>query len=226
MEHGDSSDSDESTVTYQGVTKPVKGTHDAHMFMCSVAIQFGKNSFEYAEFLRIMKDFKAQRSCTREVRLKMLLLLKEHPKRLATFYTFLPAGYELPMPVQKDDLVSRAVEYEEAVSFVNKVKEECMHDKTRYASVLDIMAEYHTTEKSVMELYEELCRLFDYRPDLVAEFRKFLFDSSDSMAPKAVHQSKLNQRSINGKRSRILFCSIAFFLLLSVLYAFGLGIRL
>ncbi|GFS31786.1 hypothetical protein Acr_00g0019190 [Actinidia rufa] len=123
----------------------------------------------------------------------MLLLLKEHPELLADLHTFLPAGYEIPMPVQKDDLVSRAVEFEEEVNFVNKVK---------------------------------LCRLFDYRPDLVAEFRKFLLDSSDSMATKAVHQSKLNQRSKSGKRSRILFCSIAFFLLLSVLYTFGLGIRL
>ncbi|PSR89614.1 Paired amphipathic helix protein Sin3-like [Actinidia chinensis var. chinensis] len=226
MEHGDSSDSDESTVTYQEVTKPVKGTLDAHMFMCSVAIQFGKNSFEYAEFLRISNDFGVGRSCIKEFQVKMLLLLKEHPDLLADLHTFLPAGYEIPMPVQKDDLVSRAVEFEEEVNFVNKVKEECLHDRTRYKSFLNIMTEYHTTEMSVMEVYEELCRLFDYRPDLVAEFRKFLLDSSDSMATKAVHQSKLNQRSKSGKRSRILFCSIALFLLLSVLYTFGLGIRL
>ena len=48
-------------MSYQEVTKPVKETSDALMFMYSVALKFGKNSFEYAEFLRIMKDFKAQR---------------------------------------------------------------------------------------------------------------------------------------------------------------------
>ncbi|XP_057479489.1 uncharacterized protein LOC130766808 [Actinidia eriantha] len=223
MEHGDSSDSDESTMTYQEVTKPVK--EYAVMFINSVMLQFGKNSFEYAEFLRIFRDFGVG-SCIEELQVKMLLLLKEHPELLADWNTFLPAEYEIPMPVQKDDLVSRAVEFEEEVNFVNKVKEECLRDRTRYKSFLNIMTEYHTTEMSVMEVYEELCRLFDYRPDLVAEFRKFLLDSSDSMATRAVHQSKLNQRSKSGKRSRILFCSIAFFLLLSVLYTFGLGFSL
>ncbi|XP_057514706.1 paired amphipathic helix protein Sin3-like 1 [Actinidia eriantha] len=144
--------------------------------MHSVALQFGKYSFEYAKVERMLKDLKAQRSCTKEVQLKMLLLLKEHPELLAMFYNLVPVEYQLPMPVQKDDLVSRTVEFEEAVNFVSKVKEECMHDKTRYTAFLDLMTVYHHTEESVMVVYEELCRLFHYRPDLVAELGKFLLN--------------------------------------------------
>ncbi|THG22650.1 hypothetical protein TEA_021764 [Camellia sinensis var. sinensis] len=183
----DSSDSIQSTIEYEELTliapKKKLNQEDALKFMLSVKITFGGKSEEYAELTQIMKDYRDRRSDINVVRSRIKFLFKEHPELVAGFNIFLPAGYEISVPIQKDYSVSNAVGVEQTVCI-------CFHDK----------------------------------PDLVADFCQLFCASSNSMT--TIHQKKLKRLSKNLKKSRILFYLIVFFLALSLVVAFGLGINL
>ncbi|XP_028051635.1 paired amphipathic helix protein Sin3-like 1 isoform X1 [Camellia sinensis] len=131
----DSSDSIQSTIEYEELTliapKKKLNQEDALKFMLSVKITFGGKSEEYAELTQIMKDYRDRRSDINVVRSRIKFLFKEHPELVAGFNIFLPAGYEISVPIQKDYSVSNAVGVEQTVSFVDKVKVEYMHDERR-----------------------------------------------------------------------------------------------
>ncbi|KAI3700228.1 hypothetical protein L2E82_44849 [Cichorium intybus] len=97
-------------------------TNDALMYLKDVKDMFLDKKEKYAEFLDIMKDLKAQRVDTTGVIARVKELFKGHRKLILGFNTFLPKGFEITLSQEDEPEAKKAVEFEEAIHFVNKIK--------------------------------------------------------------------------------------------------------
>ncbi|CAN4116256.1 unnamed protein product [Withania somnifera] len=151
-------------------------TNDALSYLKAVKEIFQDRRDKYDEFLEVMKDFKAQRIDTAGVITRVKELFKGHRTLILGFNTFLPKGYEITNP--EDEVpVKKTVEFEEAISFVNKIKTRFQGDDLVYKSFLDILNMYRKEHKAIAEVYNEVCYLFRDHPDLLEEFTHFLPDA-------------------------------------------------
>ncbi|KAF8390325.1 hypothetical protein HHK36_024850 [Tetracentron sinense] len=153
-------------------------TNDALAYLKAVKDMFQDNREKYEEFLEVMKDFKAQRIDTTGVIARVKELFKGHNELILGFNTFLPKGYEITLPHEDELAQKKPVEFDEAISFVNKIKKRFESDDHVYKSFLDILNMYRKENKSISEVYEEVAILFCKHTDLLAEFKRFLPDSS------------------------------------------------
>ncbi|XP_061353318.1 paired amphipathic helix protein Sin3-like 2 [Gastrolobium bilobum] len=79
----------------------------------------------------------------------------------------------------------KTVEFEEAISFVNKIKKRFQSDEHVYKSFLNISNMYRKEHKDIGEIYSEVATLFKDHRDLLEEFTRFLPDSFT--APSTQH---------------------------------------
>ncbi|KAK2994387.1 hypothetical protein RJ640_029502, partial [Escallonia rubra] len=158
-----------------GSTAQKLTTNDALAYLKAVKDIFLDKREKYDEFLEVMKDFKAQRIDTGGVIGRVKELFRGHRDLILGFNTFLPKGYEITLPDEDSSLpVKKPVEFEEAISFVNKIKTRFQGDDHVYKSFLDILNMYRKENKSI----HEVAALFHDQPDLLVEFTHFLPDSS------------------------------------------------
>ncbi|KAK9925188.1 hypothetical protein M0R45_033520 [Rubus argutus] len=150
-------------------------TNDALTYLKEVKDMFQDQREKYDMFLEVMKDFKAQRTDTTGVIARVKELFKGHTNLILGFNTFLPKGYEITLEEVEP---KKTVEFEEAISFVNKIKKRFQNDEQVYKSFLDILNMYRKEHKDINEVYQEVASLFDDQPDLLDEFTRFLPDSS------------------------------------------------
>ncbi|KAH7532571.1 hypothetical protein FEM48_Zijuj04G0034500 [Ziziphus jujuba var. spinosa] len=132
---------------------------------------------KYDMFLEVMKDFKAQRTDTAGVIARVKDLFKGHSNLILGFNTFLPKGYEITID-EDETPPKKTVEFEEAISFVNKIKKRFQNNEHVYKSFLDVLNMYRKEHKDINEVYSEVASLFDDHPDLLDEFTRFLPDTS------------------------------------------------
>ncbi|GMH01660.1 hypothetical protein Nepgr_003499 [Nepenthes gracilis] len=154
-------------------------TSDALIYLKNVKEKFCDDKEKYDEFLEVMKDFKAQRIDTTGVSARVKELFKGHRNLILGFNTFLPRGYEITLPLE-DELtpLKKPVEFDEAISFVNKIKARFQKTDHIYKSFLEILNMYRRESKSINEVYEEVAALLRDHQDLLAEFTHFLPDYS------------------------------------------------
>ncbi|KAL0424317.1 UNVERIFIED_CONTAM: Paired amphipathic helix protein Sin3-like 1, partial [Sesamum radiatum] len=95
-------------------------TNDALSYLKEVKDMFQDQREKYDRFLDVMKDFKAQRIDTAGVIARVKELFKGHPNLILGFNTFLPKGYEITLTDEEEAPPKRTVEFEEAISFVNR----------------------------------------------------------------------------------------------------------
>ncbi|KAL0395669.1 UNVERIFIED_CONTAM: Paired amphipathic helix protein Sin3-like 2 [Sesamum calycinum] len=157
-------------------------TNDALSYLKEVKDMFQDQREKYDRFLDVMKDFKAQRIDTAGVIARVKELFKGHPNLILGFNTFLPKGYEITLTDEEEAPPKRTVEFEEAISFVNKIKKRFEHDDHVYKSFLDILNMYRKEHKGITEVYQEVAALFDDQPDLLDEFTRFLPDTSATVS--------------------------------------------
>ncbi|XP_064949089.1 paired amphipathic helix protein Sin3-like 4 isoform X1 [Musa acuminata AAA Group] len=157
---------------------PKLTTNDALAYLKAVKDIFQDKREKYDEFLEVMKDFKSQRIDTNGVIMRVKELFKGHRDLILGFNTFLPKGYEIKLPEEK-----KPVEFEEAINFVNKIKNRFQNDDHVYKSFLDILNMYRRENKSIHEVYQEVAALFQNHQDLLEEFTHFLPDASATFAP-------------------------------------------
>ncbi|KAK8913605.1 Paired amphipathic helix protein Sin3-like 4 [Platanthera zijinensis] len=160
-------------------------TNDALAYLKAVKDIFQDNREKYNEFLEVMKDFKSQRIDTSGVIMRVKELFKGHRDLILGFNTFLPKGYEIKLPEDK-----KPVEFQEAISFVNKIKNRFQNDEHIYKSFLDILNMYRRENKSIHEVYQEVAVLFESHHDLLEEFTHFLPDTSTATAQQHVLSGK------------------------------------
>lgn len=170
-------------------------TNDALTYLKEVKDMFQDQREKYDMFLDVMKDFKAQRIDTAGVIARVKELFKGHPNLILGFNTFLPKGYEITLNDEEEAPPKRTVEFEEAISFVNKIKKRFQNDDHVYKSFLDILNMYRKEHKGISEVYQEVATLFEDHPDLLDEFTRFLPDSSaHTPAPHAAFGGRPFQR--------------------------------
>ncbi|XP_018457757.1 paired amphipathic helix protein Sin3-like 5 [Raphanus sativus] len=149
-------------------------TGDALSYLKAVKDMFQDKKDKYDTFLEVMKDFKAQRVDTNGVIARVRELFKGYDDLLLGFNTFLPKGYKITLPEKK------AVDFGEAIEFVNKIKARFGSDDRAYKKFLDILNMYRKESKSISDVYQEVTLLFQDHEDLLAEFAHFLPDNSGS----------------------------------------------
>ncbi|KAG2333907.1 hypothetical protein Bca52824_005087 [Brassica carinata] len=133
---------------------------------------------KYDMFLEVMKDFKAQRTDTSGVIARVKELFKGHNNLIFGFNTFLPKGFEITLDeVEEEAPPKKTVEFEEAISFVNKIKKRFQNDEDVYKSFLEILNMYRKDDKDITEVYNEVSALFEDHLDLLEEFTRFLPES-------------------------------------------------
>nr|CAD1838271.1 unnamed protein product [Ananas comosus var. bracteatus] len=161
-------------------------TDDALNYLKAVKDIFQDRREKYDEFLEVMKDFKSQRIDTNGVIMRVKELFKGHKNLILGFNTFLPKGYEIKLHEEK-----KPVEFEEAINFVNKIKNRFANDDHVYKSFLDILNMYRKENKSIHDVYQEVAALFRDHHDLLEEFTYFLPDASAAIGPQHVSSSRV-----------------------------------
>ncbi|XP_076908642.1 paired amphipathic helix protein Sin3-like 2 [Bidens hawaiensis] len=165
-------------------------TNDALSYLKEVKNMFQDQREKYDMFLDVMKDFKAQRIDTAGVIARVKELFKGHNNLIFGFNTFLPKGYEITVIEDDEAPPKRTVEFDEAISFVNKIKKRFQNDDQVYKSFLDILNMYRKEHKGITEVYSEVASLFVDHPDLLDDFTRFLPDAS---AAASAHCASLRQ---------------------------------
>ncbi|KAJ0229578.1 Paired amphipathic helix protein Sin3-like 2 [Hirschfeldia incana] len=162
-------------------------THDALSYLKDVKEMFQDQRDKYDMFLAVMKDFKAQRTDTSGVIARVKELFKGHNNLIFGFNTFLPKGCEITLDEIEEEEAQpkKTVEFEEAISFVNKIKKRFQHSEDVYKSFLEILNMYRKDDKDITEVYNEVSTLFEDHPDLLEEFTRFL---PESLAPHSAAQ--------------------------------------
>ncbi|CAI8587748.1 unnamed protein product [Vicia faba] len=162
-------------------------TNDALSYLKAVKDIFQDKRDKYEDFLEVMKDFKAQRIDTAGVIARVKDLFRGHRDLILGFNTFLPKGYEITLPNEDDQPHSKKpVEFEEAMSFVNKIKTRFHGDDHVYKAFLDILNMYRKENKSIDAVYQEVAALFQDHPDLLDGFIHFLPDVSAAASAHTV----------------------------------------
>ncbi|KAI8461296.1 hypothetical protein BY996DRAFT_4573648 [Phakopsora pachyrhizi] len=72
----------------------------------------------------------------------------------------------------------KPLEFNHAITYVNKIKNRYAGDPKTYQTFLDILQTYQRDARPIQEVYEQVNQLFRGAPDLLAEFMQFLPDNS------------------------------------------------
>ncbi|KAF7802898.1 paired amphipathic helix protein Sin3-like 2 isoform X1 [Senna tora] len=175
-------------------------TNDALSYLKEVKDMFHDQREKYDMFLEVMKDFKAQRTDTAGVIARVKELFKGHNNLIFGFNTFLPKGYEITLD-EDEAPPKKTVEFEEAISFVNKIKKRFQNDEHVYKSFLDILNMYRKEHKDIGEVYNEVASLFEDHPDLLDEFTRFLPDTSATASTQHVPYGRSSFQRFNERSS-------------------------
>ncbi|XP_073018973.1 paired amphipathic helix protein Sin3-like 2 isoform X2 [Primulina eburnea] len=168
--------------------------NDALTYLKIVKDMFLDQREKYDRFLGAMKDFKAERIDTAGVITRVKELFKGYPNLILGFNAFLPKGYEITLTDEKEAPSKRIVEFEDAISFVNKIKKRFQNDDHVYKSFLAILNMYRKEHKGIAEVHQEVAALFQDQPDLLDEFSRFLPDTSASASAPHTHTTMTQSR--------------------------------
>ncbi|CAF2082401.1 unnamed protein product [Brassica napus] len=158
-------------------------TSDALHYLKTVRNIFHDNVGKYETFLEVMRDFKAQRVDTAGVIERIKDLFKGYNDLLLGFNTFLPKDHTITLSPEEEKPKNK-VDYNDAISFVTKIKARFGGDEDAYKSFLDILNMYRKDKKSITEVYKEVTLLFKGHEDLLVEFVNFLPSCSESTSTK------------------------------------------
>ncbi|TPX30813.1 hypothetical protein SmJEL517_g05719 [Synchytrium microbalum] len=86
-----------------------------------------------------------------------------------------PAG---PLSTGANGQSRGPVEFNHAISYVNKIKTRYAHDADTYKQFLEVLQTYQKEQKPIQEVYAQVRVLFGGAPDLLDEFKQFLPDHS------------------------------------------------
>uniref|UniRef100_A0A7S3QMC6 Histone deacetylase interacting domain-containing protein n=1 Tax=Dunaliella tertiolecta TaxID=3047 RepID=A0A7S3QMC6_DUNTE len=159
-------------------------TGDALNYLREVKVRFVDRKEVYETFLEIMKEFKAQRIDTSGVITRVKQLFKGHRELILGFNTFLPRGYEIELArvsdeeEEEEETNKQPVEFDQAISYVNKIKTRFSNDERVYKAFLEILNMYRKGQKTISNVYEEVAILFSSHQDLLDEFTYFLPDNN------------------------------------------------
>lgn len=99
-----------------------------------------------------------------------------------------PTTLAPPLPTSfKEDKRTSAdspMEFNNAISFVNKVKNRFASEPEVYKQFLEVLQMYQKDSKPIFDIYQAISALFKDSVDLLEDFRQFLPDHLSSSLPK------------------------------------------
>jgi paired amphipathic helix protein Sin3a len=94
------------------------------------------------------------------------------------------------------------VEFNHAINYVNKIKNRFSGDPETYKQFLEILQTYQKEQKPIQEVYAQVQVLFNGANDLLAEFKQFLPDTTETTTT-AVNEKRRNESStVNHRHSK------------------------
>ncbi|KAL9657605.1 hypothetical protein ABK040_012685 [Willaertia magna] len=66
------------------------------------------------------------------------------------------------------------IDFQQAISYVTKIKHRFLYQPTTYKAFLDILHNYQREQTTIKKVYEQVSELFADHPDLLNEFKQFL----------------------------------------------------
>jgi paired amphipathic helix protein Sin3a len=89
-------------------------------------------------------------------------------------------GVVAPLPTAPGGAVERRgpVEFNHAISYVNKIKNRFAHQPDTYKQFLEILQTYQRESRPIGDVYTQVTRLFESAPDLLEDFKQFLPESA------------------------------------------------
>uniref|UniRef100_A0A673B9P7 Paired amphipathic helix protein Sin3b n=1 Tax=Sphaeramia orbicularis TaxID=375764 RepID=A0A673B9P7_9TELE len=209
---------------------------DALSYLDQVKIRFANDPGIYNKFLDIMKEFKSQSIDTPGVINRVSQLFHGHPDLVLGFNAFLPPGYRIEVPKNgmaflqspfsaqvmctpaRSGLVTSTspVEFDSAISYVNKIKNRFLDHPEIYRAFLEILHTYQKEQLEVKEsrgnrgssgmtedeVFSKVASLFKGQEDLLAEFGQFLPDAKRSLVSNKLFNYELLPFRSNKKRPR------------------------
>ncbi|RKF56804.1 Paired amphipathic helix protein pst1 [Erysiphe neolycopersici] len=88
------------------------------------------------------------------------------------------------------------VEFNHAISYVNKIKNRFQERPEIYKQFLEILQTYQRESKPIQDVYAQVTHLFNTAPDLLEDFKQFLPESAahaKAAAAKAMEEARQNQ---------------------------------
>ncbi|KAF5095146.1 hypothetical protein D0Z03_001903 [Geotrichum reessii] len=86
------------------------------------------------------------------------------------------------------------VEFNQAISYVNKIKTRFSSQPEIYKTFLEILQTYQREQLRITEVYEQVTQLFQEAPDLLDDFRQFLPDMSQQQRSVGIVPTENNVR--------------------------------
>lgn len=83
------------------------------------------------------------------------------------------------VPPQEQQQNGGQIEFNHAISYVNKIKTRFANQPDIYKQFLEILQTYQREQKPIGEVYEQVTVLFSNSPDLLDDFKQFLPDTSN-----------------------------------------------
>lgn len=80
----------------------------------------------------------------------------------------------LSTPASAAVAAGKPIEFDQAVTYVNKIKSRFAEDEAVYKTFLDILQTYQKEQKSIEDVYQQVSQLFREHEDLLNEFSDFL----------------------------------------------------
>ena len=194
-------------------------TKDALSYLKDVKTQFKNDRHVYEAFLEVMKRFKAGVLDTHGVVLAVKELFKGRKDLILGFNAFLPKGFEIKWneasnkkgakpkkqaggKAKKGAGSKQPVEFDQAISYVNKIKTRFANDERVYKAFLEILNMYRKGKKGIYRVYEEVRVLFRDHPDLLKEFTYFLPDSQPPPGSEPAGKGGASQKKRAGGRGK------------------------
>ena len=200
--------------------KPAKEklTHkDAMEYLTKVKERFNDKLTVYNKFLDIMRKFGMKKINTAGVVELVKTLFKGHKDLLLGFNLFVPSGYEIRIAepgskagkgsgpkggkVKAGPKKKQPIEFNQAISYVNKIKKRFAGDERVYKAFLEILNMYRKGKKGIYKVYEEVSVLFSEHEDLLKEFTYFLPDSQPPPQLSVSKRSTAKSKDAKSKRA-------------------------
>ncbi|GAA5967187.1 hypothetical protein JCM11641_000470 [Rhodosporidiobolus odoratus] len=83
-----------------------------------------------------------------------------------------------PAPAAAGDPARPPMEFNHAITYVNKIKNRFIREPETYKAFLEILQTYQKEGRAIQDVYAQVTTLFGGAPDLLDEFKQFLPDTS------------------------------------------------
>ncbi|XP_051147504.1 paired amphipathic helix protein Sin3-like 4 [Andrographis paniculata] len=153
------------------------GREDAINYLQTVEKVFRGREDKFDEFIKVLRDFRVQKIVGADVVLKAKELFEGHWDLTLGLNVFLPKEAQIDLPPEEESFLrKKAVEFNEAVEFVERIKATCQDhdDDDVYKAFIDLLDMYKMGRKSAKEVYSQISVLFADYVEFIIEFAHFL----------------------------------------------------